>query len=85
MRQDCPNPPSSYCDRFSVDSAVFDPKALRLLVDVMGSERVMLGSDYPYPLGEQRIGALVGETALLAEDEKHRILAGNARSFFNLA
>lgn len=85
VRQDCPNPPSSYCDRFSVDSAVFDPKALRLLVDVMGSERVMLGSDYPYPLGEQRIGALVGETALLADDEKRRILAGNARSFFNLA
>ncbi|CAM5185150.1 2-amino-3-carboxymuconate-6-semialdehyde decarboxylase OS=Castellaniella defragrans OX=75697 GN=HNR28_003391 PE=3 SV=1 [Castellaniella denitrificans] len=85
VRQDCPNPPSSYCDRFSVDSAVFDPRALRLLVDVMGSERVMLGSDYPYPLGEQRIGALVGETALLDADEKRRILAGNARSFFNLA
>ncbi|MFC4298909.1 MAG: amidohydrolase family protein [Castellaniella sp.] len=85
VRQDCPNPPSSYCDRFSVDSAVFDPAALRLLVDVMGSERVMLGSDYPYPLGEQRIGALVGETALLDDAEKHRILAGNARTFFNLA
>ncbi len=85
VRQDCPNPPSSYCDRFSVDSAVFDPRALRLLVDVMGSERVMLGSDYPYPLGEQRIGALVGETALLDDDEKRRILAGNARAFFNLA
>ncbi|MFV0282870.1 MAG: amidohydrolase family protein [Castellaniella sp.] len=85
VRQDCPNPPSSYCHRFSVDSAVFDPRALRLLVDVMGCERVMLGSDYPYPLGEQRIGALVSETGLLEDDEKHRILDGNARTFFNLA
>ena len=31
----------------------------------MGAERVMLGSDYPFPLGEQRIGSLVRETALI--------------------
>ncbi|MBV6272751.1 amidohydrolase [Alcaligenaceae bacterium CGII-47] len=85
VRQDCPNLPSSYVDRFSVDSAVFDPKALRLLVDVMGSERVMLGSDYPYPLGEQRIGALVGDTDLLQAAEKQRILVDNAKTFFNLS
>ncbi len=84
VRQDCPNPPSSYCDRFSVDSAVFDPGALRLLVDVMGSERVMLGSDYPYPLGEDKIGHLVSDTDRLSADEKRNILADNAKAFFNL-
>jgi aminocarboxymuconate-semialdehyde decarboxylase len=84
VRQDCPNPPSSYCDRFSVDSAVFDPGALRLLVDVMGSERVMLGSDYPYPLGEDKIGHLVSGTDRLSAVEKRNILADNARAFFNL-
>ena len=56
---DCPNPPSSYVDRFFVDSAVFDPRALSLLIDVMGEDRVLLGSDHPFPLGEQDIGALV--------------------------
>ena len=50
VRQDCPQPPSSYVDRFSVDSAVFDPDALSMLVKVMGAERVMLGSDFPFPL-----------------------------------
>jgi aminocarboxymuconate-semialdehyde decarboxylase len=50
------HPPSHYCDRFSVDSAVFDPRALRLLIDVMGEERVMLGSDSPFPLGELQVG-----------------------------
>jgi aminocarboxymuconate-semialdehyde decarboxylase len=85
VRQDCPNPPSTYCDRFSVDSAVFDPAALRLLVDVMGSERVMLGSDYPYPLGEQKIGHLVSDGDTLSAVEKQRILTGNAKAFFNLA
>lgn len=84
VRKDCPNPPSSYVDRFSVDSAVFDHKALRLLVDVMGHERVMLGSDYPYPLGEQQIGHLVGSADFLTASAKQKILADNARLFFNL-
>lgn len=52
-------PPSHYLDRFSVDSAVFDPRALRLLIEVMGADHLMLGTDYPFPLGEQRMGALV--------------------------
>ena len=47
------HPPSHYLDRFSIDSAVFDSRALRLLVDTFGASRVMLGSDYPFPLGEQ--------------------------------
>ncbi len=83
-RQDCPQLPSSYVDRFWVDSAVFDDRALRLLVDVMGSERVMLGSDYPFPLGEQRIGHLVAGSDRLDAQEKERILHGNARHFFAL-
>ena len=52
-------PPSSYVDRFSVDSVVFAPPALRLLVDTMGDERVLVGSDYPYPLGERPAGPVV--------------------------
>ena len=58
VRQNCPHLPSSYARRFFVDSAVFDPGALRLLTEVMGNERVMLGSDSPFPLGEQRIGRI---------------------------
>jgi aminocarboxymuconate-semialdehyde decarboxylase len=84
VRQDCPQLPSSYCDRFSVDSAVFDDRALRLLVDVMGSERVMLGSDHPFPLGEQQIGQLVSTSTRLNDVEKQRVLHGNAQAFFNL-
>lgn len=84
VRQDCPALPSSYARRFHVDSAVFDPGALRLLLDVMGDERVMLGSDYPFPLGEQRIGALVREAPFLDEAVRARLLRGNAESFFGL-
>jgi aminocarboxymuconate-semialdehyde decarboxylase len=85
VRQDCPRRPSSYARRFHVDSAVFDTGALRLLCDVMGTDRVMLGSDYPFPLGEQRIGRLVAEAAFLSPAERERILRGNACAFFGLA
>ena len=50
-------PPSTYLDRFEVDSAVYDERALRYLVDVMGPSSVLLGSDYPFPLGEEHVGS----------------------------
>ncbi len=84
VRQDCPQLPSSYAQRFHVDSAVFDAGALRLLTDVMGVDRVMLGSDYPFPLGEQRIGKLIGDADFLTRDHRQRQLGGNARAFFAL-
>jgi len=84
VREDCPHPPSSYVKRFYVDSAVFDPRSLKLLTDVMGSDRVMLGSDSPFPLGEQNIGSGVIESPELAQDDKALILGGNAQVFFGL-
>ncbi|WP_245153626.1 amidohydrolase family protein [Allopusillimonas ginsengisoli] len=84
VRQDCPHPPSSYTNRFYTDSAVFDAGALRLLVEVMGADHVMLGSDYPFPLGEQSIGKLVMENDWLDDTQKQRICAGNAQQFFGL-
>ena len=83
VRQDCPELPSSYTDRFYVDSAVFDPRSLRLLIDVMGEDRVLLGSDYPYPLGEQEVGQLVSNAELLPAVQQ-KILSGNTQTFFGL-
>jgi len=84
VRRDCPQLPSGYARRFYTDSAVFDPGALRLLTDVMGTDRVMLGSDYPFPLGEDRIGALVRSAEFLSAVNRQRIARDNARSFFGL-
>ncbi len=78
------HPPSHYVKRFYVDSAVFDARALRLLIEVMGEERVMLGSDYPFPLGEQRIGALIRDLQGLGTDARGKLLAGNAKRFLGL-
>ncbi|HEY8480716.1 MAG TPA: amidohydrolase family protein [Spirillospora sp.] len=82
VRAGSPRPPSEYLDRFHVDSAVFDPRALRLLVEVMGVDRVMLGTDYPFPLGEERPGAAIRACPGLDDAERALLLGGNARAFF---
>ena len=56
---DNPHPPSRSLRRIYVDSLVHDARSLRLVLDVFGAERVALGSDYPFPLGEERPGALI--------------------------
>jgi len=84
VRENCPNPPSTYLDRFHVDSAVFDANALKFLIDTMGEDRVLLGSDYPFPLGEQRIGDLVAHHPDLSPSTKAKILCSNAQRFFDL-
>lgn len=74
-------PPSAYLDRFLVDSVVFDEPALRLLVERMGAERVLLGTDYPYPLGEQQPGAMIRKAEFLSDAERAMLLGGNAERF----
>lgn len=84
VRVDSPRPPSAYLDRFHLDSAVFDPRALRTLVDVMGDQRIMLGSDFPFPLGEIQPGDLIRETPGLTDEARADLLGGNALRFFGI-
>src|SRR5262249_41472380 len=79
----CELSPRQYLNRFSVDSAVFDPRALQFIVDTMGAERVMLGSDYPFPLGEHPIGGLI-RGSKFTESTKAQMLGGNALKFLGL-
>lgn len=75
------HPPSHYLGRFHVDSVVFDERALRLLVETIGPGNVMVGSDYPYPLGERPAGKVVRRATFLDEPARNRILRGNAEAF----
>lgn len=84
VRKDCPRPPSEYARRLHTDAIVFDPRALHLLIDVMGVDNVMLGSDYPFPLGEQQVGSLVRGVDFLSGSQRAQILSDNARRFFAL-
>lgn len=84
VRVDCPNLPSSYTDRFFVDSAVFNEDALALLIKVMGEDRVMLGSDYPFPLGEQVVGQMIREDQGLSAGLRAKLMGLNAARLLNL-
>ena len=84
MRQDCPQLPSSYVDRFYVDGAVFSADALGFLIKTMGEDRVMLGSDYPFPLGEQQVGKLISSDTPLPPRVRAKLLHANATAFFGL-
>jgi aminocarboxymuconate-semialdehyde decarboxylase len=76
-------PPNHYLNRFYVDSAVFDERALEFLVEIMGQDRVLLGSDYPFPLGEERVGALIRESRFSPE-AKTKLLGANAQTWLGL-
>ena len=56
---DCPEGPRHFTGRFYTDSLVHDSEAMKLLVNVIGRDRIVLGSDYPFPLGEHRPGSLI--------------------------
>ena len=70
--------------RFFVDSLVHDPDALRLLLKLFGAQRVALGSDYPFPLGEAHAGTLIESLEGLPRKEKAQLLSGNAQEFLGL-
>lgn len=58
---DNPVNPREYLGRFWIDSITHDPKLLQYVVDLVGPERVCLGSDYPFPLGDLEFGKLIDE------------------------
>ena len=60
--------------RFYVDSLVHDADALRYLIAQFGAERIALGSDYPFPLGEACPGKLVESMQDLTEETRRQIL-----------
>jgi aminocarboxymuconate-semialdehyde decarboxylase len=70
--------------RFYVDSLVHDAASLRLLIGLFGANRVALGSDYPFPLGEAQPGALIESMSDLAPNDKTQLLAATAREFLGL-
>jgi aminocarboxymuconate-semialdehyde decarboxylase len=65
------------------DSIVFQPDVLRFLTAKVGVERVMLGSDYPFPIGDQDPRKVI-ETAGYSEAEVEAMLTGNARRMFGV-
>jgi aminocarboxymuconate-semialdehyde decarboxylase len=76
--------PRQQLHRLYFDSLVHDAEALRYLIRLAGVERIALGTDYPFPLGETEPGALIESLTELTAAQKERLLAGTAREFLGL-
>lgn len=76
--------PREYLGKFYVDTAVYDPKALDVLLDLVGPEKIALGSDYPFPLGEAVPGRMVDECTHLSSEIKERLLRGTPLEFLGM-
>ena len=81
---DNPVNPRDYCGHFYVDSLTHDEEALLHCSRLFSPQRILLGSDYPFPLGEARPGQLITQTAQLSEEEKAAMLWDNAVAFLGV-
>lgn len=77
---DNPHGPRKYLGKFWVDSLTHDPELLKSLIGLFGEKRVALGSDYPFPLGEEKPGRLI-ESMRLSPTLKRRLLWENAMAW----
>jgi len=75
--------PIDYLGKFYVDSLVHDPKMLNHLIDLIGPRHVVMGSDYPFPLGEAVPGKLI-ESIDISKEVKSDLLGQNALNWLGI-
>lgn len=80
---DCDINPRKFLDKIYLDTLVHDPLALKYLVDLMGAERLALGTDYPFPLGELQPGKLI-EQSEFNQNIKAQLLHGTALDWLGI-
>ncbi|MBL7719495.1 MAG: amidohydrolase [Flavipsychrobacter sp.] len=76
--------PRNYLGKFWIDSLVHDEKAMNYILDVMGQDKICLGSDYPFPLGEHHPGQLIESMSNLSANLTEKLLFKNALAWLNL-
>jgi aminocarboxymuconate-semialdehyde decarboxylase len=86
MRQECKapkKPPSSYLRRFTYDTISHAPESLSYLIDLVGVDHVMMGSDYCFDMGYERpVKAVIA--LKLSRPDQEKILGGNAARLLRL-
>lgn len=80
---DNPHDPRKYLSRMYFDSLVHDAATLDFLIDLVGADRVALGTDYPFPLGELEPGKLI-ESMPYDDTTKSKLLHGSALNWLNI-
>ncbi|WKY00489.1 hypothetical protein Q1695_014940 [Nippostrongylus brasiliensis] len=81
---DCSTSPRELQHLIWTDSLVHDPTALHLLINTVGREKVVLGTDYPFPLGELEVGKVIEDYGEMSDGEKDQLLWNNAVNMLGL-
>lgn len=76
--------PSKYLEKFYFDTITFDPHMLRSLISRFGADHVLLGTDYPYDMGETDPRGLISQVPNLSKADIALISGGNAQKLFKL-
>jgi aminocarboxymuconate-semialdehyde decarboxylase len=80
-----PHPPSHYLQRVYVDALVYEPDNVAHIIRTLGATKVVLGTDYPFDMGEERpLDVLEGVSGLSSTDREN-IKAGNALRLLGMA
>jgi aminocarboxymuconate-semialdehyde decarboxylase len=66
------------------DTMVFQPLYLRHLAEIVGADRVMLGTDFPFDMGETDPVGLIDSTDGISDAQRDEIKGGNAARLFGL-
>ena len=83
-RANIDRPPSDYLRLLCFDSLVHFVPALNFLVETVGPGRVMMGTDYPFDMGDRDPVKTVASLPHLSDDQKEMIFGGNAVALFKI-
>ncbi len=79
-----PKLPIEYLKKIWFDTLVYEPEALRHLINVVGASQVIVGTDYPFDMGHYDPHSLLAQTPDITESEAMAILGGNAASLLGV-
>lgn len=77
-RQSSKTSPKQLLRRLYFDSLVFDPQALRYLIDLVGADHVCIGTDSPFDMGDEHPDETVSSVPGLTKEEHHEVCCGTA-------
>jgi len=78
VRKDARTAPEALFRRFYFDSLLFEPKALRYLIDLVGADRVCIGTDSPFDMGDEHPDRTIDAIPGLSAEDRHEVCCGTA-------
>jgi aminocarboxymuconate-semialdehyde decarboxylase len=77
-------PPMAFFKNFYFDTITHNPDALRYLVSIAGSDHVLLGTDYPYDMGDENPVQTVSQLTKIKAGDRQKIMRENAIALYGL-